>query len=267
MISKLLKYEFLRRKNMLLAFAIILVVAEGLTLFGLYKGDGWMALSVFMCILMVGATYFYALVDTIGSYYSDLKQKHGYMLFLTPVSGYKIIGSKALFGLMQLFVSVMVLFLMMLLNFKVSSDLYLTGTELQQVWDAIITGFKGFIPNLVQIIQFIILTLMQWFNIIMMAIFAITLSKTIFSNSQHRFLLSLLIFILLSIAIQAITVSVLAPFGLFGEMIKIESINGNIINGSLSIGKYFTIGMALYAVYISAFYFLSGRLLHKRIDL
>jgi len=267
MILKLLKYEFMRRKNTLAAFCILLAVAEGLILFGLYKGKGWVALSIFLSVIMVAAVYFYGLLDAIGSYFSDLKNKHGYMLFLTPVSGYRIIGAKALFGVIQLFVSAILVFLLMFLNLRISGKLYLSGTQLEQFWIAAKAGLGALVPNLWQIIQFVVITLMQWFNIIMMGIFAITLSKTVFSSSRHRFLLSLLFFILVNMAVQAITITVLAPFGLFGDMIHYEVMDNVMVYGSLNLDKYFTIGIGLYAVYISLFYFLSGRLLHRRIDL
>ncbi len=268
MITKLLKYEFLRRKNTLLAFAIILAVAECLIIFGLYKGDGWLALSIILSVLIIGTTYFCALLDTIWSYFSDLKNKHGYMLFLTPNSGYKIIGSKALFGLVELFISVAVVFILTAINLTVAKGIYAPeSTELHNMIIQLKVNFKDLIPSLWQIIQFVLMTLLQWFNIIMMGIFAITLSKTVFSTGKHRFLLSLMFFILLSIVVQFITVSVMTPFGLFGDMIKIEMSNNVPIAASLHMNKYFLIGSVLYVIYITLFYFFSGRLLHKRIDL
>lgn len=267
MIAKLMKYEVYRRKTTILAYIILFAVAELLILFGLYKGDSWIALSVVMTILIIGGTYVYALVDTIASYYSDLKNKHGYMLFLTPVSGYQIIGSKALFGLLQLFVTVVLMFLAMFLNYRVAIHLYFTGTEFEELWRQLMEGFKVIAPHIGQLIQFLLIVLLQWFTIIMMGILAVTLSKTIFSNSKHSFLFSLLIYILLSVITQTISVSVLAPFGLFGDMINIQIVDNTIVQSSIEIGRYFTIGIVLYSVYISLFYFLSGRFLHKRIDL
>ena len=189
------------------------------------------------------------------------------MLFLTPISGYQIIGSKALFGLIQLFVTVVLMFLAMFLNYKVAINLYFTGTEIEVFWKQITEGLRIIAPNIGQMVQFLLIVLLQWFNIIMMGILAITLSKTIFSNSRHSFLLSLLIYILLSVVTQTISVAVLAPFGLFGEMINIEVVDNTVVKSSIQMGKYFTVGIVMYAIYIGLFYFLSGRFLHKRIDL
>lgn len=65
MIAKLLKYELLRRKGPLTAFAVIFIVLEGLLLFGLFKGDAWIGLSIFMTILLIGGTYVFVLLDAV----------------------------------------------------------------------------------------------------------------------------------------------------------------------------------------------------------
>jgi ABC-2 type transport system permease protein len=266
MIAKLLKYELLRRKGPLTAFAVIFIVLEGLLLFGLFKGDAWIGLSIFMTILLIGGTYVFVLLDPKISFYSDIKNKHGYMLFLTPVNGYQIVGSKALFGFIQMFVAGAILFLTFVLNSKLTTHLYFTGTEIESLWNRISHDFKDFLPTLGQIIQFLVMVLLQWFNVIMMGIFAITLNKTIFSDNRHSFLLSLLMYVFLYVIIQTVTVAILAPFGLFGDMLRVQTSNGS-IQGSLNVGKYTTLGMILNAFYILLFYFLSGRFLHKRVDL
>jgi hypothetical protein len=134
------------------------------------------------------------------------------------------------------------------------------------LWNRISHDFKDFLPTLGQIIQFLVMVLLQWFNVIMMGIFAITLNKTIFSDNRHSFLLSLLMYVFLYVIIQTVTVAILAPFGLFGDMLRVQTSNGS-IQGSLNVGKYTTLGMILNAFYILLFYFLSGRFLHKRVDL
>lgn len=90
----LIKYELLRRQKLLLIAVVVLVMIQGGILFSLYKGGGFVILAIMLFFLLIYGSLIMVIVDTIRCYSIDLNQTQGYMLFLTPNSGHKIILSK-----------------------------------------------------------------------------------------------------------------------------------------------------------------------------
>ncbi|MDA3847147.1 MAG: hypothetical protein PF505_11495 [Vallitaleaceae bacterium] len=90
----LLKYEFLRRKNVLAITGIFMVIAEIIILLGINKRGALLGVAIVLILLMIIGVTVLIFAEAIRSYSTDLNQKQGYMLFMTPNSGYKILGSK-----------------------------------------------------------------------------------------------------------------------------------------------------------------------------
>lgn len=105
----LIKYEFIKTKNILIAAAVILAILEmGFIISGLFGLYGFFLvmsmLTVFYLIFMIIAP----LVYTIHLYDIDISHKHknGYMLFMIPENSFRIIGSKLISGIIIAVVSV-----------------------------------------------------------------------------------------------------------------------------------------------------------------
>ncbi len=106
---KLLKYEWLRRQRLLMGAALAVLFMEGITLYSIWRGGNWNILAICLTAVLFIGCLLLPLLDTVTQYYSDFKQKHGYMLFMTPQSGYSILWSKALFAFMELVAAVILL--------------------------------------------------------------------------------------------------------------------------------------------------------------
>lgn len=262
----LMKYELKRRKALLTTVMIVLVCLEAAICLGLYLGGNWNALSIVLsCVVLVGGLLF-PFIDTIANYYSDFKNKHGYMLFLTPNKGIKIIGSKALFALIELIVMVglvigsIAITMLVFKNIhpgiysKFFADIF---TDLQRLFELKEFTFWSTTP-------LILVTILQYFNNIMLAVLAITLSKTILSNNNFNWLFALLFYLGLSFGLQAINSGVLVAFGFVNDMIEYAESGRDIFN---EIVKYIYIGGGIYTFWIAVSTTVSSILLDKRTDL
>lgn len=264
---RLIKYEIMRKRKLIIASVAVLIFIELGILFGIYKGDQWSALSIFLIFIMIFSSIIIVFVDTIRSYSFDLNNKQGYSLFLTPTSGYKIIASKALVSLLELITVVFVVFVLMYLNFQFTKFLYFDSVN--QLTLDMIQAIKetSFLPTLPQFSLFIAASTFQWFTVIMIAILAMTIRKTILSQSKVGWLISLAFFIALYSLIEVINVTALTSFGLVNDIIKMSNINTDPTYFSSYIFKYVGISAVLYPIYISVLFFLSGFFLNKRVDL
>ena len=95
---KLLKYEFRRARTSLLTVLGVIAVLEMYFLISL--GVDHMEHVVIAAVLMMFASYgaaVYVFVRGVASYASELKAKSAYLIFMTPNSGLKIMGSKYLY--------------------------------------------------------------------------------------------------------------------------------------------------------------------------
>lgn len=99
---KLLKYEFRRARTSLLTVLGVIAVLEMYFLISL--GVDHMEHVFIAALLMMFATYgaaVYIFVRGVASYASELKAKSAYLIFMTPNSGLKIMGSKYLYTFCQ----------------------------------------------------------------------------------------------------------------------------------------------------------------------
>ena len=92
---------------------MILITMLALNLFLLTRGVGG---SMLFLVLSPIVLYVFYLADIIKMYSDDLNKKTGYMLFMTPNSGYKIISSKLLAAILEGFALVLIYFIFILIN-------------------------------------------------------------------------------------------------------------------------------------------------------
>ena len=153
---KLLKYEFRRARTSLLTVLGVIAVLEMYFLISL--GVDHMEHVVIAAVLMMFATYgaaVYIFVRGVASYASELKAKSAYLIFMTPNSGLKIMGSKYL---------------------RVNQ-----GVQTGQI--------------VLAVAFYLVLMLLSLLTFFAMAYFAITLSHTLFRDKKWRTWVALLIFI------------------------------------------------------------------------
>ena len=101
--AKTIKYELIRHKFTLIILSCILGGAEFLFLIGTTPSATVMGLMLIYAAGM--AAYFTIWLLGLISFSRDLREKSGYMIFLTPVSSYTIIFSKIIAALLELAVA------------------------------------------------------------------------------------------------------------------------------------------------------------------
>jgi len=119
---KLMKYEFIRNRVTMFVLGGILGGAEVIFLLGaMSKDSGTMGTG--MVLLVLGSSIIYFTIWLLGliSFSRDLREKSGYMVFLAPVSPYKIVFSKMLLGLLELFATAILLLLLASIDLKILS--------------------------------------------------------------------------------------------------------------------------------------------------
>lgn len=104
---KLIKFEFLRKRMTFLLAGALIVLGQIYALYKFFSIDEVIRdnfseeiFGIFIGILAVGLSLLY-LIDLIFLFRNDLFKQEGYMLFMTPNSGYKLLGGKLIFALIE----------------------------------------------------------------------------------------------------------------------------------------------------------------------
>lgn len=196
---KMMKYEYRRGIFPLLVVITALAAAELLFLIGVFgKKDICVGLGLIFLILGGFAAYMFVLVYGVIIYSQDLKNKTGYMVFMTPLSNFKIIGAKLLSILLTGATLVVFLGIIMVVDYNVikTHDSNIAGMEIMLNG---ILGTNGsslgtIIANLA---AFIVVVLIQFFTMITIAYLAVSLSSTVLQNKKIKGVVSFVLFIVI----------------------------------------------------------------------
>ncbi len=155
---KTMKYEIIRNKLTLIILASILGAAELVFLFGII-GDNTRFVGYGILLLVLGTSVVYFAIWLLGlmSYSHDLRDKTGYMVFLTPISTYKIIFSKILVGLFELIISAILFIILAGIDLKILLSKYSSEASIVEAaarilntsTDDIMAAFFSFVVSLV----------------------------------------------------------------------------------------------------------------------
>jgi len=204
---KLIKYEFLRKYKLILMTIISAVIAN---LFLITKGvSGSTSFLVFFPLVL----FILYVSDIIRMYSDDLNKKTGYMLFMTPNSGYKIIASKLITAVFEGLAILLLYFVFILLNG--TYIFYAAGVNFDEIMRSINSALSGSLGlNLGHVFVFLLTALVFIIGFIVTVYTAITIRKSIFSEMKFGGTLSFIIFIGLNWVISFVSskfYSVLSP--------------------------------------------------------
>ncbi len=255
----LIKYEFVKKYRLI---SMILITALALNVLAITSGIG--GVTTFLVLAPIVAYIFY-LVDIIKMYSDDLNKKTGYMIFMTPNSGYKIIASKLITAVLEGFGLLLFYFILIIINggfIVISTGAEIDYSRIITVVDNFISGNFGFNLGHVFIILFTILMLIIGF--ITTIYTAITIRKSILSDVKFGGLLSFIIFLGINWLLSKISTRVfdmITPY--------FDSLN-NISTGSVTPSDLAIIFIPMILaslVQIIVLTGISGYLLEKKINL
>jgi len=258
---KLMKYELLRRKTLLIGGLITMLLVEGIALYGIYRGGAWNTLSIAMTVLLMVGGLLLPILDTVIKLYADLKHKQGYMLFLTPQGGNRIVWAKTIFGAFEVLAAMAVLVGCLALSAAALNafqngmvDAVLADMR-QQLGDVFLGGGTAVFTGLVAL---------ELFAQMAIAILAVTVSRVMVRGSSYNWLIALAMYFALAIAVNVVDSLLLVAFGMLGDTMRLMSDASGI--GAM-LAKYFAIGAGVYAVWFVACTIVSGRIASRHVDL
>jgi hypothetical protein len=259
---KLMKYELLRRKQLLIGALLAILVLEGITVYAIYRGGNWNVLATILTFLLVIGTMLLPILNTVTKLYADYKQKQGYMLFLTPQSGYKILWSKTLYGAIEILAAIAL----------VAGCLFLSGYAANQFQDNSISNMLMSMQNEMGNLSlnsfgfiYVLLILLQLLAQLSIAMLAVTVSRSIMPATNYGWLIALLMYFAFVIGVNLVDSVLLLAFGLAGDIMNI--VKSGIENVGSMIAKYLTIGVVTYVAWFVGCTALAGRLASKNVDL
>lgn len=254
---KMLKYEFRRGIFPLLIVGIVIAAIELYFLIStLTEHADHSIIVVSLLILAAFCCYLFVLIYGIISYSQDLKNKSGYLVFMAPISSYKVIGAKLLSILLTGAIIVAVIFGLLTLDLSLAYSTY----------DSIDT-FYDFLSNILEmggyslggvilrLLAFILVFLIQFFMTITLAYLAVSVCSTILQTKKIKGFISFVLFIVFYVIL-----SVIAS--------KIPHLSNPGPNATFMEAMYAMIPqIALYFVVMVASYIGSSVLLEKKISL
>ena len=197
---KMMKYEYRRGLFPLMIVLAVIAAAELAFLIGVGTDEASLY-ALGMGGLMFGGVmaYLFVLVYGIYSYNQDLKDKSGYMVFMTPISSYQVIGAKLLSVLLTGVTLVAVLTGLLVLDYNVVTYVYAGGVQidlkvtLNQMAQAV---FNMSLASIMANFAVLIMAMLVWFfTIITIAYLSISLSSTVLQNKKIKGVVSAILFV------------------------------------------------------------------------
>lgn len=207
---KLIKYELIKQKTSKVIIGAILVLLEVVFLASMFLGkEEIMAIAAGMLVFLAAITFVIVGLEEIITYYHDLRDKSGYMLFMAPYNVYEIMGSKILTGFLSIAAAAIVFGV---IGFLDVTAVFARYGELQTLFDQMREFFSltwQVDVDGMLIVWSIIQVVFSWVGMVTSAFLAITLCITIFSGMRCKGLISFVIYCVLNIAVNAVVVQIL----------------------------------------------------------
>ena len=255
---KLIKFEIMRKKMVFLIAGALTVLGQLFAMFQYYKLDetvrnyaGEEIFTIFMSFTIFGFGLLY-FIDLILLIKDDLFKQEGYMLFMTPHNGYKILGSKLIFALLEGFVIAVVYLALAYLNVNMMGmgPIDFRMPEFDVAWIELIV--KGLFLGVIMLIEFALTVYLSF-----------ALFKSLFTNARFKGLITFGIFIVINMVKGQIVELIGKVFGRSFESIHLNA-SGAMLEAANSA---MTLGIGATLVSAIILFFATGYLLENRINL
>ena len=192
--GKLIKYELKGNYKIFCSLFTIIILLQGLflTRIGHWKSGSIMGMTVLVNIVL----FITILIFIEKSFANEIYEDRGYLTFTLPVSGYKVLGSKIIVGLLWLLISGFISFI----SFKTIIN-GLSGEDLIKIITSSV-NIKQFV--LLGIIYAIVLLIMLLLTIY----FSITLTRVAYKGKKISGFIGFIVFIVLNFVISYISYKV-----------------------------------------------------------
>jgi hypothetical protein len=204
---KLSKYEFRKNKTILIAVAVGLLLLEAYFLFGIFSESvNHTATSAIFLMLYAFVCYFVVFILAISNYSKELNSKSSYLIFMTPNSALSIIFSKMFTILIIGTVMVLAIVGLGILDINLVFNTFPDAESFTDFVDIFMESFGIDSAELIiSIIVSVIVYLINFFSIVTLAYFSITLSATVLQNKKFKGFVSVIIFLVCTYGIGFIS--------------------------------------------------------------
>lgn len=260
---KLMKYEFLRRKPLLLGALVSAAAVQGGIVYAVYRGGGWNTLAAVLTVLLSVALLLLPLLNAVTKLYADLKHRTGYMLFLTPAGGSRILFAKMGYAAAETLAAAALLCGCLALS-GFALDGFQNGAASAML--ASLQQQLGALPLGGVAAAYVLLVVLQMLAQLSIAMLAVTVSRCVLPATGCGWLIALLMYFAFALGINIIDSLLLLAFGFVGDILYLAS-QYPVANLSAFAVKYLILAAVLYAAWIAGCTAFSGRLTDRRVDL
>jgi hypothetical protein len=259
----------MRGKRMLIFLAAALVLNFALIMYLRFQTNAVDTQEALLMGLFLFALFqiFFAMlfIDMLAAYSRDLNHKEGYMVFLTPHSGWQIIGAKLLTGFIEGIGFLIFIIILIFVDMFVIYENAVNGFLLD-----IMHRYLGFTPQqqdamTMTFIAFTITAIVTVLNSVLTAYAAMTIRRGFFAGIKVAWLITGVVYVVLSFVCFQLGEAIVAIFPLPGIM--------DIVNAEGRLDVFFVLDRYLLArsgiiVLITALIFAgTGYILEKKVDL
>jgi len=257
-VGKLIKFEFLKKKTELTVIAIIMALVEIYALYEILssKANGYPSAQISTLFFVIGMSVITLIffIDLVNLLRSDLFKQEGYMLFMTPNSGYKILGSKIIYGLLEGLIFIFLFTGIFLFNLTVFGE----GIGTLNV------NFSG--ADMLPALRLVVGGVLKLIQLVLTIYFALTIYKSIFNTNRFGSMISFGLFLVINFIINRIDQYIASSLIENDTLMNYLTIqNSNQLMGE--IGGYLNY-TSLFSLIISVLLFwATGYLLSRKINL
>lgn len=211
---KMMKYEYKRAWTSLKLLLLIIAAVEALFLVTVMSHkDSYVVLSIMLLTFLGLGSYLFVLIYGIRSYSSDLKNKSGYLVFMTPLSTYKILGAK----LLAIFLTAMTLIGVFGVLFTFDFEVFASEYNFEGFLKAIFELFNeiggiNIARGLLILLAYFISILIQFYMVMTVAYLAMSLSATMLQNKKIKGVVSFVLFTVIYGLVNALSVKIMQAF-------------------------------------------------------
>ncbi len=268
--TALIKYELLKQKKSKILLGAFLGIFEIVYLLGLLiHNDVLIPVSILGLTVTSFTGFLVVALEAINTYYKDLTEKSGYMVFMTPNSEYTILGSKILSAILTIVIWTVFIGVLAFADISLLVAVYGNVEEMLEMLRLLALSILGVNVSWGTAVYTLIYIVLAWINLMSTAFLAITLAVTAFRGKKYNGLVSFVVFIGLNYICTKVLELVGNLLGISvadGFMVSMEATTESIdttVSGMSSTG----VGFVFTLIFTVIFFIMSGTLLKKKLAL
>ena len=196
----LIKYELIKQRGSKFIALGIFAILEVIFLLGvLLEKDGFLGFGMGFLAIVSIVFIFWLGIEAIFTLSNDMKNKSGYMLFMTPQSVYKIMAGKVLSSIITIIIAMACIALIALADMTILLVRFSSIKEFTNMVRDMTEAFTGIDFSWQSGLGFLIMLILSWISMVAAGFVAVTISNTLLANLKAKGLISFVIFIAVGI--------------------------------------------------------------------